>query len=125
LVRLIFSESMLQTGSVPRLEIGNASREGSILMIAEQRSRQQHRQRGARGRMFGGKAHGEVSDEQGLKAPEEFVEFIGGVEVGLQVAGGQAFAKIVEAACEEIEGGGENFFVGQHDVAPGGVGAAG
>jgi hypothetical protein len=47
-----------------------------------------------------------------LHATEEFVEFVGGVEVGFEVAGGKAFAEIVETACEEVKGGGEDFFVG-------------
>src|ERR1700685_573256 len=37
-----------------------------------------------------------------LQGAEEFVEFVGGVEVGFEVAGGEAFAKVVEAASEEI-----------------------
>jgi hypothetical protein len=60
-----------------------------------------------------------------LQGTEEFVEFVGGVEVGFEVAGGEAFAEIVEATSEEVEGGGEEVFVGEDDVAPGGVGAAG
>ena len=60
-----------------------------------------------------------------LQAAEEFVEFIGGVEVGFEVARGEAFAEVVESASEEVERGGENFFVGEDDVAPSGVGAAG
>ena len=60
-----------------------------------------------------------------LQGAEEFVEFVGGVEVGFEFAGAEAVAEIVEAAGEEIEGGGENFAVGEYDVAPGGVGAAG
>ena len=47
-----------------------------------------------------------------LQGAEEFVEFVGGVEVGFEVAGGEAFAKVVEASCEEVEGGGKDFFVG-------------
>jgi hypothetical protein len=60
-----------------------------------------------------------------LQGTEEFVEFVGGVEVGFEVAGGEAFAEIVEATSEKVEGGGEEVFVGEDDVAPGGVGAAG
>jgi hypothetical protein len=37
-----------------------------------------------------------------LQRAEKFVEFVGGVEVGFQVARGQALAEIVEAACEEV-----------------------
>ena len=43
---------------------------------------------------------------------EEFVEFVGGVEVRFEVAGGEALAEIVEAAGEKVQGGGEEFFVG-------------
>src|SRR6266403_5852139 len=60
-----------------------------------------------------------------LQAAEEFVEFVGGVEIGFEFAGGKFFAEIVEAAGEEIEGGGEDFLIGEDDVAPGGIGAAG
>src|SRR3989454_6534644 len=59
-----------------------------------------------------------------LQAAEEFVEFVGGVEVGFEFAGGEFFAEIVEAAGEEIECGGEDFLVGEDNVAPGGIGAA-
>jgi hypothetical protein len=59
-----------------------------------------------------------------LQRAEEFVEFVGGVEIGFEVAGGQAFAEVVESAGEKVERGGENFFVGQDDVAPSGVRAA-
>jgi hypothetical protein len=38
-----------------------------------------------------------------LEGAEEFVEFVGGVEVGFEFAGGKFFAEIVEAASEEIE----------------------
>jgi hypothetical protein len=47
-----------------------------------------------------------------LQGAEEFVEFVGGVEVGFEVAGGEAFAEVVETAGEKVEGGGEDFFVG-------------
>jgi hypothetical protein len=47
-----------------------------------------------------------------LQAAEEFVEFVGGIEVGFEVAGGQTFAEIVEASSEEIECRRDNFFVG-------------
>src|SRR6266849_1925966 len=60
-----------------------------------------------------------------LQAAEEFVEFVGGVEVGFELAGGEFFAEIVEAAGEEIEGGGEDFLIGEDDVAPSGIGASG
>jgi hypothetical protein len=59
------------------------------------------------------------------KAAQEFVEFVGGVEVGFEFAGGEFFAEVVEAAGEEIERGGENFLVGEDDIAPSGIGAAG
>jgi hypothetical protein len=60
-----------------------------------------------------------------LQGAEEFVEFVGGVEVGFEFAGGEALAKIVEAAGEKIECGGKDVAVGEDDVAPGGIGAAG
>src|SRR5712692_2479775 len=60
-----------------------------------------------------------------LKGAEEFVEFIGGVKIGFEFAGGEALAKIVEAACEKIESGGEDFLIGEDDVAPSGIRAAG
>ena len=41
-----------------------------------------------------------------LQAAEEFVELFGGVEVGFEVAGTEAFTKIFEAAGEEVECGG-------------------
>src|SRR6266850_3199663 len=60
-----------------------------------------------------------------LQGTEEFVEFVGGIEVGFELAGGEFFAEVVEAAGEEIEGGREDFLIGEDDVAPGGIGAAG
>ncbi len=60
-----------------------------------------------------------------LEAAEEFVEFVGGVEVGFEFAGVEALAEVVEAAREEVECGGEDFAIGEDNVAPGGVGAAG
>src|SRR5229473_688057 len=60
-----------------------------------------------------------------LQAAEKFVEFVGGVEVGFEFAGGEAFAQVVEAAGEKIESGGEDFLIGEDDVAPGGIGASG
>src|SRR5216683_3916687 len=71
-------------------------------------------------RHYNGRVDGAV-----LEAAEEFVEFVGGVEVGFEFAGIEALAEVVEAAGEEIESGGEDFAIGEHDVAPGGVGAAG
>ena len=61
----------------------------------------------------------------GSEGAEEFVEFVGGVEVGFEFAGVEALAEVVEAAGEEVEGGGEDFAIGEDDVAPSGVGAAG
>src|ERR1700756_5565761 len=55
------------------------------------------------------------------QAAEEFVEFVGGVEVGLKLAGSEALAKVVKAACEKVERRGEHLLIGEHDVAPGGV----
>ncbi len=60
-----------------------------------------------------------------LEGAEEFVEFVGGVEVGFELAGGEFFAKVVESAGEEIERGGEDFLIGEDDVAPGGIRASG
>jgi hypothetical protein len=60
-----------------------------------------------------------------LEAAEEFVELVGGVEVGFEFAGGEFFAEVVEAAREKIEGRGEDFLVGEDDIAPGGIRAAG
>ena len=60
-----------------------------------------------------------------LQAAEEFVELVGGVEIGFEFAGVEALAEVVEAAGEEVEGGGEDFAIGEDDVAPGGVRAAG
>src|SRR5260370_23361559 len=65
------------------------------------------------------------SGQPGRQAAEEFVEFVGGVEVGFELARGEFFAKIVETAGEEIERGGEDLLVGENDVAPSGIGAAG
>src|SRR5260370_37363575 len=70
-------------------------------------------------RHYNGRADGAV-----LETAEEFVEFVGGVEVGFEFAGIEALAEVVEAAGEEVESGGEDFAIGEHDVAPGGVGAA-
>src|SRR5207302_4159732 len=56
---------------------------------------------------------------------EEFVEFVGGLEVGFELAGGEFFAKIVEAAGKQIESGGKDFVIRENDVAPRGIGAAG
>lgn len=60
-----------------------------------------------------------------LQGAEQFVEFVGGVEIGFQVAGTEAFAKIVEAASEEVESGGEHVAIGEDDVSPGVVWTAG
>src|SRR5260370_37405800 len=65
------------------------------------------------------------SGQPGRQAAEEFVEFVGGVEVGFELARGEFFAKIVETAGGEIERGGEDLLVGENDVAPRGIGAAG
>src|SRR5713226_2753898 len=59
------------------------------------------------------------------EAAEELVEFVGGVEVGFEFAGGAAFAQVVEAAREKIKSGGEDFLISENDVAPGGIGASG
>lgn len=59
-----------------------------------------------------------------LQGAEQLVEFVGGVEVGFEVAGGEFLAEVFDAAGKEIESGGEEIFVGENDVAPSGVGAA-
>ena len=59
-----------------------------------------------------------------LEAAEEFVEFVGGVEVGFEFAGGELFAQVVEATREQIECGRENFLIGKDDIAPRGIRAA-
>jgi len=68
---------------------------------------------------------GKSAAKSRLEAAEESIEFVGGVEVGLELAGGEFFAKIVEAAGEEIEGRGEDLLVGEDDIAPSGIGASG
>src|SRR5260370_27063442 len=60
-----------------------------------------------------------------LERTQELVEFVSGVEVGFQFAGGEFFAQIVEAAGKEIKRGGEDFLVGENDVAPSGIRTAG
>ncbi len=47
-----------------------------------------------------------------LEAAEEFVEFVGGVEVCFQFAGVEAFAEVVEAASQQIQRSGEDFTIG-------------
>jgi hypothetical protein len=47
-----------------------------------------------------------------LEAAEEFVEFVGGVEVRFQFAGVEAFAEVVEAASQQIQRSGEDFAIG-------------
>ena len=53
-----------------------------------------------------------------LQAAEEFVELVGGVEIGFEFAGVEALAEVVEAAREKIQSRGEHFFIGQNDIAP-------
>ena len=60
-----------------------------------------------------------------LQPAEELVEFVGGVEIGFEFARPEAFPKIVEAASQKIERGGKNFAIGEHNVAPRGIGAPG
>src|SRR5262245_8755354 len=59
------------------------------------------------------------------ETPEKLVKFVGGVEVAFKFARGQALAEIVEAAREEVECSGEHVLIGQDDVAPRGIRAAG
>src|SRR5262249_55952038 len=42
---------------------------------------------------------------------QQFIKFIGGVEVGLQVARGKPFAQLVNAASKKFERGGKDFLV--------------
>ena len=62
---------------------------------------------------------------QALQGAQEFVKFVGCVEVGFEFAGAEALADIVEASSEEVERGREHFPVRENDVAPSGVGTAG
>ena len=59
-----------------------------------------------------------------LKTAQQFVQFICGVEVGFQFAGSELVAQLVQPASKQIEPGGKNFPVGQHNVPPGAVGTA-
>src|ERR1041384_6942132 len=59
--------------------------------------------------------------ESASKAPKEFIEFVGSVEIAFEFAGSEAFAKIVEPPRKEIQRGGKHFLVGEHNVAPRGV----
>jgi hypothetical protein len=47
-----------------------------------------------------------VARRKRLEAAEELVEFVGGLEVGFQLAGGQTLAEVVDALGQEIERGG-------------------
>src|SRR6266487_4516643 len=58
----------------------------------------------------------------GLERPQEFVEFIGCIKVSFEFTGGELFAKVIESAREEIQRGRENLLIGEHDVAPCGIG---
>src|ERR1700758_261131 len=60
-----------------------------------------------------------------LQAAQELVEFVGGVEVSFEFARGEFFAEIFDAAREKIERGGKEILVGQDDVSPCGIRAAG
>src|SRR6202166_4715039 len=59
-----------------------------------------------------------------LKATQQFIQFVGRVEVGFQFAGSELVAQFIEAASKQIEPGGKNFPVGQHNVPPSAVGTA-
>src|SRR5213080_145915 len=59
-----------------------------------------------------------------LQAAKELIKFVGGVEVGFEISGGEALAKVVEAAGEKIERGGKHLLIGEHNVAPGGIGTS-
>src|SRR5438105_9294942 len=60
-----------------------------------------------------------------LKAAQQLVEFVGRVEVAFELAGSKAFAKVIETSREKVERGRKDFLVGENDVPPSGVGAAG
>ncbi len=62
--------------------------------------------------------------KQLLEAAEEFVEFVGGVEIGFEFTGAEAVAQVIKATGEKIDRGGENFPVGENDVTPRGIWAA-
>ncbi len=47
-----------------------------------------------------------------LEAAEEFVEFVGGVEIGFQFAGVQALADVIDALGQEVQGCAQDFAVG-------------
>src|SRR6267154_3083312 len=64
-------------------------------------------------------------DDFGLQTTKQFVEFVGGVEIGFEFAGAELVAEFIEAAREKIERRREHFLIGQNDVAPRGVRAAG
>ena len=59
-----------------------------------------------------GKEAGSIMMYEGLEAAEEFVEFVGGVKVGFQFAGVQAFADIVETPGQEVQRCGKHFAIG-------------
>src|SRR5215472_4350062 len=59
-----------------------------------------------------------------LDALQEPVQLVGRVKIGFQLARAQALAQLVEAPCEQIERGGKDLPVGEHNVAPHGIGTA-
>jgi hypothetical protein len=59
-----------------------------------------------------GKDAGAITMYDGLEAAQEFVEFVGGVKVGFQFAGVQAFADVVETPGQEVQRAGKHFAIG-------------
>ena len=59
-----------------------------------------------------GKDAGRIMIYEGLQAAEESVEFVGGVKVGFQFAGVQAFADVVETPGQEVQRCGKHFAIG-------------
>jgi hypothetical protein len=49
---------------------------------------------------------------------EEFVELVGGIEVCFEFTRPEFFSKVVNAAREKIESGGEHFLISENDIAP-------
>src|SRR5215831_6865587 len=56
---------------------------------------------------------------------QQFVKFVGRVEIRFEFAGAEFFANIVDSAGEKVERSGQHFLVGENNIAPGGVRTAG
>jgi len=63
--------------------------------------------------------------EADLQRAKEFVELVGGIEIGFEIAGAEPFAHFIQPACEQIERSGKKFLVGQDDIAPRRIRASG